>query len=422
MLYNKNVKESLMAAFEGYRSGDVPLYNSRKHTFSIPTPNSSIQPTIRPLFGKEGINPPDIGDHPDFLEIKDSDRKIYCPITTLFMDIESSTRMGLIFPLEDVHKIKNAFILATIEIAQAFDGHVHRIMGDAVMVYFGGTNDFPEDTVANALNAASLIRYFTEEVVIPSLNSDGLESNFGIRIGIDHGKKEDVLWASYGYHGTSEVTATSFYVDVASKLQHSAGKNQIMIGQSLREFVDLPEELLEIKTMQSNGEQKEDLYIKPNHTDRNGNPINYQKYLWRWDKYLKYTPLPKQIHNNNTVYLESQGAIRGNIHCYEENNTPYAATSRMLEKHRDIVFKLVFAITPRFPYTLTFAVENHGKEAEKAHKNDNHEITKTIHNIHAHRNITHTETTLYRGLHYMTVTASFQNGQQFKDTFGVYIK
>lgn len=37
------------------------------------------------------------------------------------------------------------------------------------------------------------------------------------------------LW----YPGINEVTATSFYVDIASKLQHKAPKNSIMLGESL---------------------------------------------------------------------------------------------------------------------------------------------------------------------------------------------
>ena len=55
-------------------------------------------------------------------------------------------------------------------------------------------------------------------IVVPKLNYE--DYPFGIRIGIDYGPKEKVYWSSYGYLNMSEVTATSFYVDVASKLQH----------------------------------------------------------------------------------------------------------------------------------------------------------------------------------------------------------
>src|SRR5699024_5247206 len=99
---------------------------------------------------------------------------------------------------------------------------VHRIMGDAVMAYFGGkdTNDY--DDIINALNCSAVIRYFIEKVVAPQLEIEGFEDPFGIRIGLDYGEESDVIWSVYGFPGIDEVTATSFYVDVASKLQHSA--------------------------------------------------------------------------------------------------------------------------------------------------------------------------------------------------------
>ena len=144
------------------------------------------------------------------------------------------------------------------------DSHVHRIMGDAVLAYFGGPGQKAEQGAIDALNCASVLRYFVENSVVPRLNEEGFDEAFGIRIGIDYGPKEKVLWSSYGYPGMNEVTATSFHVDVASKLQHAAGKNQIMLGQSIIEFLDLPEELLRMKTHDRDGSAVDDPYISPN--------------------------------------------------------------------------------------------------------------------------------------------------------------
>ena len=91
------------------------------------TPLYSLQNPLRRLYNKGEAKNPDIGDHPDFRHLKGMNDTINCSITTLFMDLEGSTRLGLIYPLEDVRRIKNAFIRATIEIVNAFDGHVHRI-------------------------------------------------------------------------------------------------------------------------------------------------------------------------------------------------------------------------------------------------------------------------------------------------------
>ena len=54
------------------------------------------------------------------------------------MDMEGSTRLNLLHSPSEVARIKNAFSRMAMEVVKAFDGHVHRIMGDAVMAYFGG--------------------------------------------------------------------------------------------------------------------------------------------------------------------------------------------------------------------------------------------------------------------------------------------
>ncbi|WP_411544538.1 hypothetical protein ACLAJG_10620 [Klebsiella pneumoniae] len=62
--------------------------------------------------------------------------------------------------------------------------------------------------------------------VIPKLNDLGVDENLGIRIGIDYGANDQVVWGMYGYQEKlEEVTATSFFVHVAAKLQQKAPKN-----------------------------------------------------------------------------------------------------------------------------------------------------------------------------------------------------
>ncbi|HZW40280.1 MAG TPA: adenylate/guanylate cyclase domain-containing protein [Ignavibacteriaceae bacterium] len=202
----------------------------------------SFQNLLRPLFNKKGIISPKIGNHPDFEYLQDTNEVAYSPITTLMMDIEGSTRLNLIFKPEEVQKIKNSIICATIELICSFDGHVHRIMGDAVMAFFGGKDKSTENSIIDAINCASLLQYFMEKVVRPRLDYD---NPLGIRIGLDYGSK--VLWSNYGYYNVNEVTATSINVDVTAKLQHQAGRNNILIGDALKKHIDFPSELLSYK-------------------------------------------------------------------------------------------------------------------------------------------------------------------------------
>jgi adenylate cyclase len=393
-------------------------------------PLYSLQNPLRSLYNKGEAKNPDIGDHPDFRHLKGTSNKIYCPITTLFMDLEGSTRLGLIYPLERVQRIKNAFIRSAIEIVNAFDGHVHRIQGDAVMAYFGGTQISSECAVVDALNCSAIIQCFAENIVRPILKSDGLEDPFGIRIGIDYGSKENVLWSSYGYPGMDEVTATSFYVDVASKLQHSAGRNQIMIGQSLKEFIDFPDEQITIKTEQKEGEKVPKPYLKPNHTDLSGKPINYQQFLFNWEEYLSLSPLYSPQSNlalpANTNFIPLRVDVE--IYSEEESSTvgEYKSCSKPILKGQSLIFRPQLTYMPMLPYTIRFRVENHGTEAKKNNEDPespygNHETTRQITRQNEHENLWHLEHTLYRGFHYMTVEIHTHNGITHQSRIGVYI-
>ena len=119
-----------------------------------------MQTLIRPYFGKLGTRAPKIGDHPDYMHLKKNRGTEFGPVTTLFMDIAGSTKLGLVYSPEQVYEIKNRFITTAIDLVSAFDGHVHRIMGDAVMAYFGGTSVSVEQGAIDALNCASVLRYF----------------------------------------------------------------------------------------------------------------------------------------------------------------------------------------------------------------------------------------------------------------------
>lgn len=391
-------------------------------------PYNSIQKIIRPIYGKGQESPPSIGDHPDFLHLKGTRSFHYHYITTLFMDIESSTRLSLLYSLEDVFRIKNAFIRVAMEMVKAFDGHVHRIMGDSVMAYFGGKGIKPENSCVDALNCGSLLMYFVNRVVIPKLSNEGYDDPFGIRIGIDFGKEEDVLWGAYGYPNMDEVTATSFYVDVASKLQHSAGRNQIMIGNSIWKFVDFPEELLDYKFIKKDGETIQKLFLEPNHTNNNGQPMNYAQRLLKWKDYLSSSPitiLDKEFFFptgtivpfivNAEIYNEMYGSVREN---------PFFSCSNVLPKQKGIKYIPYIPYNLRYPFEISFIVENHGDDAfNKAGVNrGNHSKSYIIKNPKEQSNIKHWEHTAYRGLHYMIVKFKTQSGILHLAKLGIYIE
>jgi class 3 adenylate cyclase len=376
-----------------------------------------IQDELRPLFGKGPAVAPSIGNHPDFEHLKRTRSIEFAAVTTLFLDMEGSTRLGLVYGPEQVFWIKNAVIQSTIDIIKSFDGHVHRIMGDAVMAFFGSKSLPVEQGAIDALNCAVTLRAMIGTLVDGRLQEMG-DEQIGIRIGIDYGARDHVLWGCYGYPGMEEVSATSFYVDVASKLQHAAGRNEIMVGQSLRDLIDIPEVLLQTKTFIKNGEEQNELYVTPNYRAGDGKPVNYRQYLLNWEDYLACTelgPAAKKI-----------DAVRVAVGVADERSDTsiagsYLPCGSMLEKRKQLRFSVELPFQPRLPFALDFRVENHGAEAGNAPERGNHstreEKTKNG-DLACH----HWESTLYRGLHYLDVLVSTQGKQIVKRRLGVWVQ
>lgn len=427
-----SLRDDFETAFNSYRSKPQKAVAMKsavlKEAKDQLVPYNTFQTNLRALYGNGPPKDPRIGDHPDFEYLKDTDNFCYHPITTLFMDIESSTRLSLIYSLEDVFRIKNAFIRSAMEVIQSFDGHVHRIMGDAVMAYFGGTSCNMQKAAVDALNCASVLMYFAKRVIIPLLQLEKYDSQFGIRIGMDYGRQEDVLWSCYGYPGMNEVTATSFYVDVASKLQHAAGRNEIMIGHSLRSFLDFPDQLLAIKTVQRDGKEIEKPRLEPNHTDASGKSIDYSQRLLKWQKYLSYSPMAIKDRdflspNSSTDIVPVSAKI------YPQKDAAAAeglfiATSTVLPKEKWLKFSVAIPHQLRYPFRVRFIVENHGEEAlrEAGPELGNHETPYTISSEAEKVSLKHWEHTLYRGLHFLTILVESQSRVIARVMVGVFIE
>lgn len=249
---------------------------------------------------------------------------------------------------------------------RSLDGQVHRIMGDAVMAFFGSKSTCKEDAIADAVNCSVVLRALLENSIKPFMEQQGWEAkDIGFRVGIEFGDTDEVLWAAYGYAGVSEVTATGFPIDMASKLQGQASKNDTMLGQGLLGFVNWPDEYSKVKLVQRNGESKEQEFVQPNITDANGKPINYVMRLLDYNKCLKYSALPSNVKEELT-----QKAVIHNEHisfkCYtyiDGNKEEYISASKFLEKNIALIFE-VNANTQVFrcPLTVRITKVNHGPD------------------------------------------------------------
>lgn len=302
----------------------------------------------------------------------------------------------------------------------AFDGHVHRIMGDAVLAFFRSNGASPRNSAIDALNCGAYLVEFMRQVVRPTLEQLSLAEDVGIRIGIDYGPKEEVLWGMYGYRGASEVTATSFYVDVAAKLQQCAPKNRVMLGASIRDLLDLHDGVIEPHYVMRNGVKEKEPYITPNYTVPGEGAINYKKYVLSQRAYYDLLPKPEW----DARPIKISGTLKAGRDHFSDDQ--YHACSRRVEKPYGIDFKAVFSLSGTIDKVqVRFRVVNNGKEAldSAGSSRDNHEsYVDAIHRsggeYFAHR----WEKTDYVGLHYMYVSVWVGNlmviGEQ---CYGVYV-
>ena len=434
-----NDRSVAMASTEARIDKSVHMTESFDTLPTGPQEEYLIQQQIRPIFGKEGVNGTPIGTHPDFIELEGADtgtQKHY--ICTLFVDIKGSTRLSLLYPLETVYQFKNAVIKACVETVRSLDGYVHRIMGDAVMAFFGGKDIDKENAIADAINCIVVLRAILEESIKPWMERKGIDAkDFGFRIGCDFGNDEEVLWGGFGYQNVGEVSATGLPVDMASKLQGLAGKNQAMLGQGLLNYVNWPEKYSEIKKSIKDGNTTNLPVVIPNITNSDGSPIDYQMRQLAYYKSLEFSALPRsfreQIDGSNIV---DHPAIT--YKCFTVENdikTEYISASRFLEKNVSLVFVVTANTRYRidFPLKVVFRKTNHGADVPEDERNVEQEgkvkylkKTRISHYNKASAPFAKTEleeATLYRGLHTMKCEIYDANERLlFRDWIGVMIK
>ena len=397
-----------------------------------------LQNEVRPYFGKVGVNSTTIGDHPDFVMLAGTDDVQNHHICSLFLDIRNSTALSFRYPLKDVVWIKNSILRAASEIVRSMDGHVHRFMGDALLAFFGDKRNSSENSIINAINCCSVLETYMVNTFIPVLIEEGFEArDLGFRIGLDYGNNEQVLWASYGFSEVCEVTATSFYVDVASKLQSMARKNNAMFGDNIINAIDFPSEFTKKRRVRRNGVFEDVDTLNKTYTDREGNVLKYKIRELNVRSYRDLLPL------DHTARASLPGSLltsHENItfKCYVTNGDrkeEYKSVSKALPKNTEIVFKLNIGRGvyegASFPLTAKFEKRNYGVQAQLDEqagmfpKGDESismqsELGRGL--FFVGKTIDIPESTKYRGLHTMQAVVFDSKGTQiYKNIIGIYI-
>lgn len=148
-------------------------------------------------------------------------------ISVFFSDIEGFTRLMDNLPEAMMTRILNEYLNEMAEVAIAHGGTVDKFIGDGVMIFFGApeSRGAAQDAICCVRMAVAMrIRL---ECLRSKWSSDGIPSGLHIRMGIHSG------YSAVGNFGSSErmdYTAVGGVVNLASRLESAAGRDEILVS------------------------------------------------------------------------------------------------------------------------------------------------------------------------------------------------
>lgn len=361
---------------------------------------------------KYSFNTVSIGNHPDFKFLSETETiKHHC--VSMFVDIKGSTRLSLKYSLEEVRLIKDTLLTLCINVVSHFGGHVHRLQGDAAFVQFVRKDSNPNDSIINALNAASVLCQAVSDDLSSAFESYGLDP-IKIRVGIDYGSDEEVMWSHYGISNCNELTTTSLHTDLAAKLQHKASVNSIRIGKNLVDAIEIKEDYISIPTIIKNGISTEDKYIIQSPE------LNYRQFEFNWKKYLNSFSFFQQNGSGRLELVENIITIKASVYIdlTKEYSIPYFENNYAIPKQQFIKYELLNRGLPfhKNPYEkIVWEAFNSGKEAKDAD-----ELSHSFENKYVNLNycIAHAG---YHGNHYLKCTIQRAHSSNITIKFPMYV-
>ena len=152
-------------------------------------------------------------------------------ITVLFCDVVRSTALAEHLDPEDWTEIMNrAFAVLTGPI-ERYEGTVARLMGDAILAFFGAPvahEDDPQRAVFAALEIMNEVKPLAEQLK----SQYGLD--FQVRAGINTGA---VVVGDVGSHRAAEYTAMGDAVNLAARMEQTARPGTIQISEDTHRLV-----------------------------------------------------------------------------------------------------------------------------------------------------------------------------------------
>jgi len=152
-------------------------------------------------------------------------------VTALFADVVGSTALAEQMDPEDWTMIMNRAFDVLVPVIYRYEGTIARLMGDALLAFFGAPvahEDDPVRAVHTGLDLLAVARKYAEEV----RREHGI--GFSIRVGLNTGP---VVVGQVGSDLVYEYTAMGDAVNLAARMQSAAEPMSLLISENTYRFV-----------------------------------------------------------------------------------------------------------------------------------------------------------------------------------------
>jgi class 3 adenylate cyclase/tetratricopeptide (TPR) repeat protein len=159
-----------------------------------------------------------------------SSHRVLKTVTVLFSDIVDSTRLGDQRDIELSNLVLSRFYDEARRVLERYEGTVEKFIGDAVVGIFG-VPSLHEDDALRAVRAAIELR-----AALVRLNGE-LERDHDVHVRIRTAVNTGVVVVTEPGAGGSQPTVLGDAINVASRLQHEAEPDEILLGDATYRLV-----------------------------------------------------------------------------------------------------------------------------------------------------------------------------------------
>lgn len=172
-------------------------------------------------------------------------------VTILFSDVKGSTALAENLDPEEVLEIMNNAFKILIDPVVKYEGKVARLMGDAILAFFGAPVSHEDDADRACRAALEIIE--GAKVFAKKLHEEKGIEGFNVRVGINTGL---VVVGEVGADSNVEYTAMGDAVNTAARMESSAEPGTILITEETKKHLQSEFMFLDLGGLQVKGRKE----------------------------------------------------------------------------------------------------------------------------------------------------------------------